>query len=116
MPKTKTCPLCDKVSPWTKNDVCSTCRVLYQRYKNRRTLIEEMGSECQECGEDDPVVLQFHHIDASTKSFTISSKLQCGIDRLRDEARKCILLCANCHTRLHDNETDREKVIAYYEP
>lgn len=46
--------------------------------------------------------LEFHHLDSSKKDFTISNdnfKLKDAIN----EAKKCILLCANCHRELHDN-------------
>jgi Zn finger protein HypA/HybF involved in hydrogenase expression len=56
---------------------------------------------CVDCGEDDPVVLEFDHIDPSTKNFTISeaTKNQIAIDKLILEISKCEIRCANCHRR-----------------
>jgi hypothetical protein len=45
--------------------------------------------------------LQFHHLDRGTKKFMISRR---GATRsaaeAREEARKCTLLCANCHAEV----------------
>ncbi|MBI3486273.1 hypothetical protein HY025_05040 [Candidatus Daviesbacteria bacterium] len=53
---------------------------------------------CVDCGEKDPIVLEFDHI--RDKSFTISSA---GRDRLLEdvirEIKKCEVRCANCHRR-----------------
>jgi len=60
------------------------------------------GGKCMICGYDkNPGVLDFHHVDPSTKSFGISSG---GFSRswksIEDEIRKCILVCANCHREI----------------
>ncbi len=51
------------------------------------------------CGFDGhPSALQFHHVDPSSKSFHLSEGgMTRGIAKSRAEARKCVLLCANCH-------------------
>jgi hypothetical protein len=42
--------------------------------------------------------LQFHHLDPMDKEFHIAHRgVTRSIERARAEARKCILLCANCH-------------------
>ncbi len=42
--------------------------------------------------------LQFHHVDPATKEFQIGGRgLTRALADLRREARKCALLCANCH-------------------
>ena len=57
---------------------------------------------CSECGyKKNPVALQFHHVDPSTKLYNVacmrrSSYVQWG--RIKTEMRKCIVLCANCHS------------------
>jgi hypothetical protein len=58
--------------------------------------------KCTQCPEDHPAVLQFHHTDPSTKDDIISRLATGGSkDRLLQELRKCIVLCANCHFKLH---------------
>ena len=60
---------------------------------------------CEHCGEDHPAVLQFHHTDPSQKDFEISRVISSGpsIERIEAEIAKCIVLCANCHFKLHYN-------------
>ena len=42
--------------------------------------------------------LQFHHLDPATKAFEVSRQgITRSLQRLRLEAQKCVLLCANCH-------------------
>ncbi len=43
------------------------------------------------------VNLHFHHVDPATKSFALSVATGKGLGKLRDEAKKCVLVCANCH-------------------
>lgn len=57
---------------------------------------------CETCGESDPCCLSFHHRDEATKSFQIGSQVHlCGKERLLGEMDKCVLLCENCHRKLH---------------
>lgn len=81
---------------------CRKCRsnnVQVRRTRVRRILVDEAGGECTKCGYNKCIAaLQFHHTDPSTKSYALSCNgLTKGIDTLRQEAKKCILLCANCH-------------------
>jgi hypothetical protein len=56
---------------------------------------------CANCGEKDPVCLDFHHKD-NTKEYDVSKLISLGnIVKLRAEIRKCIVLCANCHRKHH---------------
>jgi Homeodomain-like domain len=90
---------------------CRRCRM--ERVSDRRRqvkaiLIEEAGGRCIRCGYDRFIgALQFHHRDRKKKSFAISRKGHTiGIDRLREEARKCDLLCANCHAEIEHGGDD----------
>lgn len=60
-------------------------------------LQELLGGKCVKCGNDDPRLLDFDHIDPMTKTMMLSQKLHLPWERLVEEARKCQLLCANCH-------------------
>lgn len=69
--------------------------------KIRRAQILEYfrGKYCANCGITDVRVLDFDHIDRSSKSFAISKALTDGLSwgKIIDEIGKCQILCANCH-------------------
>jgi hypothetical protein len=104
-----------------KDTYCRPCRSAYgkehyaanrQRYidleakrkraraqKRMRFLIEYFETHpCVDCGERDPLVLQFDHL--RDKCFDIGSQLP---DRnwqsILNEIEKCEVVCANCHRR-----------------
>jgi hypothetical protein len=50
------------------------------------------------CGYDQCIVnLHFHHVDPSKKSFGITVARGKALATYREEAKKCVLVCANCH-------------------
>lgn len=58
---------------------------------------------CTNCQEDEPACLVFHHKDPKKKTIGISSMVNHGlaINTIKKEMEKCIVLCANCHRKLH---------------
>jgi transposase len=81
---------------------CKRCRmerVAQRRRTIKRKLVEEAGGKCLLCGYDRcQQVLEFHHLDPGLKEFQLSHNgATRSLARSRAEARKCILLCANCH-------------------
>lgn len=62
-------------------------------------LYDEIKTPCAKCGETRLYVIEFHHIDPSEKEHTISQMR--NLDRVREEAKKCVCLCANCHSEFH---------------
>mgnify|MGYP003652198680 FL=1 len=108
-------------------------RITATNSNNKRTLllkkvkqkcVEYKGGKCSTKGCDynkSVRALDFHHLDHSTKSFCITQYICSGSgsrrgnfldenkevllpDILIQELDKCILLCANCHRELHDDE------------
>ncbi len=79
-----------------------------ERRKKIRALLsfykETLG--CAHCGEMNPIILQFHHIDPTSvkhyrHSYGRTSALSANGGNFAGifaEVRKCIILCANCHT------------------
>ena len=90
---------------------CMRCRgedVSAWRRRAKQRLVEEAGGKCQICGYDRYMgALQFHHVDPSTKSFLLSMRgCTRSIAKLRAEAAKCQLLCANCHAEVEAGLTE----------
>ena len=84
---------------------CKRCRaeaVARRRRKVKRILVEEAGGRCALCGYDESVVaLEFHHLDPTEKAFGLAQRgITRAIAKVREEARKCVLVCANCHAEV----------------
>ena len=68
-------------------------------------LVRMNQGACENCGYDrNYAALEFHHLDSDTKSFqldlrSLSNRKWSVIEK---EAKKCILLCSNCHAELHN--------------
>lgn len=58
---------------------------------------------CLICNERDACCLDFHHLDPSVKDFNIGRKSSSylSIQQFELEISKCVVLCANCHRKLH---------------
>ena len=82
--------------------LCRRQRVADRRRRVKSILLAEAGGCCQVCGYDRaPSALHFHHVDPTTKSFGLALRgVTRSLDRCRAEARKCVLLCANCHAEV----------------
>lgn len=66
---------------------------------------------CSRCDVDTPTCLDFHHRDGETKRIAVGRMITFGYGKgaLRKEIRKCTLLCANCHRKLHYTPPKRER-------
>jgi hypothetical protein len=56
---------------------------------------------CIDCGEPDPMVLTFDHING-IKKMNISQMVNQGysLEAIRSEMAICVVRCANCHMRI----------------
>ena len=99
--------------------VCKTCTVIrtkkyreknkdkWKQYdkthhkKYKETLIEWKSQGCQKCGEKRYWVIDAHHLH--NKNFSPGTTKR-GIQVLKEELKKCIPLCSNCHRDLHYHE------------
>jgi Homeodomain-like domain len=84
---------------------CKACRsaaVARRRRKMKEILVKEAGGACFVCGYSrDMRALHFHHLEPSRKRHEINARgAALALERLRAEARKCVLLCANCHAEV----------------
>lgn len=83
---------------WAKK---MTERVAETRRKNVSILKEEAGGCCSKCGYNRcSAALEFHHPDPTVKESKIIGTTA-SLTKQREEASKCVLLCANCHREEH---------------
>lgn len=106
-----------------KHSRCKACMSLYfksinkkryeknkakyaERNKKRRIAYKQFiysylsDKQCEFCGYKDTIyALQFDHIDVRTKTFCVSKMVSnlAPLDRIKQEIKKCRILCANCH-------------------
>ncbi len=122
----KQCRYCKKFYPETdfgvalttpqkvyRRQKCKSCYLATKnilRKKNRNWLIEyKKKYKCEKCGITDYRVLEFHHTNGKEKGFTIGwAYNSMGLDRIRKEIEKCVILCANCHRIFHSEERDNK--------
>jgi cytochrome c553 len=80
---------------------CKRCvgeAVSRRQQKVKRILVEEAGGRCAICGYARCIGnLHFHHVDPAEKSFAMSTASGKSLAAYREEALKCVLVCANCH-------------------
>ena len=56
-------------------------------------------SQCVDCGEKDIVVLDFDHISDKKLGIAEMYRNRYSLQAIKDEIKKCVIRCANCHRR-----------------
>ena len=116
----KVCRYCHKTYPEGDFGVANTidgkiyrrhkCRLCYRNKKRelraryRRWIVDlKKSKKCVECGIADYRVLDFHHRNQEDKDYSIAliCKNGRGMDSIKKEVSKCIVICANCHRIMH---------------
>jgi len=108
-----TCKECQK--PFRKNWYEGNAKERHlQQVKERKQIVREMAKEyiyqylsthpCVECGEKDPVVLEFHHTRDKVMDIAAIGGAGYSLESIQAEINKCIVLCGNCHKRLSAKE------------
>ncbi len=75
--------------------------------------MKSVGCAC--CGEKDVVCLDFHHYDPLEKEFNMSSALTKPVSKLIEEAAKCVVVCSNCHRKIHAGTLNIENYLSRHE-
>ena len=112
----------NKNKPNGKINLCKDCKKKVDKisYQKRKEKINEKKREkirlfreqyhdlkkdkrCEKCGESKPYMLDFHHINEKEKEFNIGTEAwrTLNIEKIREEAQKCITLCSNHHKEFH---------------
>ena len=91
-----------KPDPIVRQKFRSSCVKNTRSYRERKQAIRIqlqalLGGKCTRCLVSDHRLLDFDHLDPLTKTMNISQKLHLPWETLVEEAKKCQLLCPNCH-------------------
>jgi hypothetical protein len=82
-------------------------RLVKHRQKTIAEWLKEYkrGLRCVKCGEKHPSCLDFHHKNPKEKDLALSmvARNGWGKERILREIKKCLILCSNCHRKLHWN-------------
>ena len=77
----------------------------YARQRRNKAFVQQYKADkkCLCCGESCGICLDFHHLDPTTKRASVSriSATRLSIEVILEEIAKCIILCSNCHRKLH---------------
>jgi len=79
--------------------------------KMRSFILEYLlGHPCVDCGNEDPIVLEFDHV-RGTKHLAVSEMVRMGYgeNAITEEILKCEIRCANCHKKRHHYERLKNK-------
>jgi len=72
------------------------------RKETKQMLVESKGGKCSKCGYDKCIgALDFHHPDGEEKhDRSILMNIR-SLDKVIQDAKPLVLLCANCHREEH---------------
>jgi hypothetical protein len=102
MPSCKTCAdTSTKASRAKKKDHYNKLRNNYKRERYSFIAEAKQKTGCAVCGEREVVCLDFHHLDPSSKDFALANAWGFGEEKLRAEMDKCVVVCKNCHAKIH---------------
>ena len=74
-----------------------------KRRENKIRLIQVFGGKCIYCGYNkNAAAMEFHHRNAKEKE--INFNIYLSFDKMLKEAKKCDLVCANCHREIENPE------------
>ena len=96
----KTCnaELCYKNYPKRKDYFLVSKKVLQKR--NHKYVLDFLKiNPCVDCGESDPIVLEFDHLGEKHESISNMVRRCFSLETIEKEIKKCVVRCANCHRR-----------------
>jgi predicted HNH restriction endonuclease len=83
-----------------------------RKKKLKKQWLEFKGSlSCEMCGEDHISTFDFHHIEKHPDNRAVNRLVSdYNFKEAYEEIKKCMVLCANCHRKLHHQERiDKKK-------
>lgn len=99
----KYCRVCHRASlkaTYEKNPTVTLDRQRRLRDEKRAYVWDYLQTHpCVDCGEKDPLVLDFDHKANKTKAVSVLIWSNRSVEFIRKEIKKCAVRCANCHRR-----------------
>ena len=93
---------------WYKRNTAKHLACQAKRRAERKAWYRDLKKDlsCQECGENHIACLEFHHTDPDKKDGKVSRMVLAALseETILAEIAKCIVLCSNCHQKLHWKE------------
>jgi len=86
-------------------------------YRKKLKLVQLMGGKCKVCGYNKNLsALVFHHKQPQNKDFNLDSGTIANRawDLILLESKKCVLLCHNCHSEMHNPDCNISNHIENY--
>ena len=81
--------------------------------KRKLYLIDLRGSCCEKCGYNKNIsAFEFHHKDSSQKESQLDMRKLSNstMEWIMKEFEKCLMVCANCHREIHNDDLTLSKV------
>lgn len=97
---------------WYKNNKEKVKKWVRDREKINAKWIQNYKKKLScACGESDSRCIDFHHLDPKNKLFTIGGAANRGksLSLIKEEIKKCIPLCANCHRKITHQWSNPDK-------
>lgn len=105
-----------------RHSICTECNKIHkkQHYQNNKEYYKKKAAKrnaviisenknkmysyllehpCVDCGEKDPIVLQFDHVRGKKRKAVSALMFGFSWETVEKEIRKCEVRCANCHQR-----------------
>lgn len=121
-------------SPWCKECFRSYYRdkraaepgytgdITRRRRQERLAQVREIKAKigCSRCTERHPACLDFHHpegrVGKNLPPIAVMVARGWSVERLREEIQKCVVLCSNCHRKLHYDAGHPLKKLPVFQP
>lgn len=101
--------------PRTPEQIRESTRAAARRFHERRLGFYrglKNGKRCMDCGESDPVCLDFHHRNPDEKEFNIGHRGRyLPRAKVLAEIAKCDVVCVNCHRKRHAKERNGDRIL-----
>ncbi len=99
---------------------CSSCQIARHRRRVRDAIHKIVGDYCWICnygGPDKVSILDFHHMDRSKKTFSLSTANTARYSwrTVLKEVQKCIVLCCRCHREFEHGLIPQDNIDGVYE-